>query len=57
MPSDVLHRLVALPVWAKTLPVSAALVVLVPSVLPTPLVITLTFLVLVVAGTEEKRHA
>jgi hypothetical protein len=57
MLSDVLHGLVALPVWAKTLPVSAALVVLGPSVLLTPLVMTLTFLVLIVAGPEGKRYA
>ena len=53
----VLHRLAALPVWVKTLLVSAALVVLGPSVLPTPWVMTLAFLVLIVAGSEGKRHA
>jgi hypothetical protein len=57
MLSDVLHRLAALPIWAKTLLVSAALVVLGLSVLPTPLVMTLTFLALIVAGSEGKRHA
>ena len=57
MLSDVLHGLAALPVWAKTLPVSAALVVLGASVLLTPLVMTLTFLVLIVAGPEGKRYA
>ena len=57
MLSDILHRLAALPVLAKTLLVSAALVVLGPSVLLTPLVMTLTFLVLIVAVSEGKRHA
>jgi hypothetical protein len=57
MLSYVHHRLAALPVWAKTLLVSAALVVPGPSVLPTPLVMTLTFLVLIAAGSERKRHA
>ena len=57
MLSDILHRLAALPVLAKTLLVSAALVVLGPSVLLTPLVMTLTFLVLIVAVPEGKRHA
>ncbi|HEX5963888.1 MAG TPA: hypothetical protein VFY42_09195, partial [Gemmatimonadales bacterium] len=54
---DVLHRLAALPVWAKTLLVMAALVALGPSVLPTPLAMTLTFLALIVACPEGKRHA
>ncbi len=55
MLSCVLHGLAALPVWAKTPPVSAVLVVLGSSVLLTPLVMTL--LVLIVAGPEGKRHA
>ena len=57
MLSYILHRLAALPIWAKTLPISEALVVLGPSVLLTPLVMTLTFLVLIVAGPEGKRYA
>ncbi len=57
MLSDVLYRLAALPVWAKTLLVSAAPVVLGPSVLFTPLVMLLTFLVLIVAGSEAERSA
>jgi len=57
MLTGVLHRLAALPVWAKTLLVSAALVMLGPSVLPTPLAMALTFLVLIVAGSEGRRHA
>ena len=57
MLSNILHRLAALPVWAKTLLLWAALVVLGPSVLPTPLVMTLTFLVSIVAGPEGERHA
>jgi hypothetical protein len=50
--SNILHRLAALPIWAKILLVSAALVVLRPSVLPTPLVMILTFLVLIVRRPE-----
>ena len=57
MLSNILHRLAALPVWAKTLLLWAALVVLGPSALPTPLVMTLTFLVSIVAGPEGERHA
>ncbi len=57
MLSNILYRLAALPVWAKTLLVLAALVVLGASVLLNPLVMTLTFLVLIVAGPEGKRHA
>jgi hypothetical protein len=57
MLSDVLHRLAALAVWAKIRLASAALEVLGPSVLATALVMTLTFLVLIVAGPEGKRHA
>jgi hypothetical protein len=57
MLSDILHRLAALAVWAATRLASAALVVLGPSVLPTALVMTLTFLVLIVAGPEGERHA
>ena len=57
MLSNILHGLAALPVWAKTLLLWAALVALGPSVLPTPLVMTLTFLVSIVAGPEGERHA
>ena len=57
MLSNILHRLAAPPVWAKTPLVLAALVVLGPSVLLTPLAMTLTFLALIVAGPEGRRHA
>lgn len=57
MLSNALHRLVALPVWAKTLLVSVALVVPGPSALSIPLAITLPFLALIGAGPEGKRHA
>ena len=57
MLSNALHRLVALPVWAKTLLVSVALVVPGPSALSIPLAITLPFLALIGAGLEGKRHA
>ncbi len=58
MLSNILHRLAALPVWAKTLLVLAAFVVLLGlSVLLNPLVMILAFLVLIVAGPEGKRHA
>ena len=57
MLSITLYRLAALPVWAKTLLVSEAPVVPRPSVLLTPPVMTLTFLFLIVAGSEGKRHA
>jgi hypothetical protein len=49
--------LVALPVRAKALLVVAALVVLGPSALPSPLVVILAVLVLMVAGPEGERHA
>jgi hypothetical protein len=55
--SNILLRLAALPVWARTLLVLAALVVPGPSVLPSPLVMILVLLVLIVAGPEGKRRA
>ncbi len=57
MLSDIRHTLAALPVWAKTLPVSAALAVLGVSVLSSPLVVVLALLGLVVAGSEGERRA
>ena len=55
MLSNVLHSIAALPVWAKTLLVSATLVVLGLSVLLSPLVMSLALLVLIVP--EGKRQA
>ena len=57
MLSNTLHRIVALPVWAKALLVLAAPVVLGLSVLPSPMVMILALLVLIVAGPEGKRRA
>ena len=55
MLSYIPHGLAALPGWAKTLVESAAVVVLRPPVVPSPLVLAL--LVLTVAGSEGERHA
>ena len=49
MLSNVLHRVAALPTWAKTLLVLAVLVLAGLSVLLSPLVVILAFLVLIVA--------
>jgi hypothetical protein len=57
MLSNILHRVAALPEWAKTLLVLAALVELGLSVLLSPLVMILALLVLIVASPEGERHA
>ncbi len=57
MLSNILQRLAAFPVWAKTPLVLAALVVLGLSVLVSPLVMILALLGSIVAGPEGKRHA
>jgi len=55
--SNILHKLAAYPVLARTPPVLAALVVPGPSVLPSSLVMISVLLVLIVAGLEGKRLA
>jgi hypothetical protein len=57
MLSDILHRLAALPVWAKPLLVPAALAVLGLSVLSSLMVTVLVLLLLVSAGPEEGPYA
>jgi hypothetical protein len=54
---NIFSRIAAFPVWAKALLVLAALVMLGLSVLLSHLVMILAFLVLIVAGSEGKRHA
>ena len=57
MLSNILHRLAALLILVKALLVLAAPAVLRLLVLPSPMVMILTLLVLIVAGPEGKRHA